>query len=123
MDAGGSWGCGFAADAEEAAAEAQIGVGRVVESVGFEDAALVDGAQGFYRANRGVEVGDGELDFDFGVCFSRLGHGEVYGKSCSRRCGRYCQRRGGASIIETLPARRSGKDAREKSSGKYFNEN
>jgi hypothetical protein len=77
VSTGVSRGCMFGADAEEAATAAQIGMGRVVERVGFENAALGGGAQGSDRAERGIEVGDLELDLDFAVCFWRLGHGEV----------------------------------------------
>ena len=73
MDASGSWGCEFAADAEQSAAEAEIGVGRVVESVGFEDAALVDGTQGFYRANGGSRSLTGSLISISAWVFRRLG--------------------------------------------------
>lgn len=44
VDAGSCWRCGLDADAEEAATVAQIGMGCVVESVGFERAALGDRA-------------------------------------------------------------------------------
>lgn len=76
-DAMAFWRCRFGADAEESAAASQVGVRRVVERVGFEDAALGCGAQGLDGEDRGAEVGYTELDFDFAVRFSRLGHGEV----------------------------------------------
>lgn len=44
VDASGSWRCEFGADAEQSAAEAEVGVRSVVERVGFKDAAVVDGA-------------------------------------------------------------------------------
>ena len=55
---GGSWGCGFGADAEESAAVAQIGSGGVVQSVGFERATVRSGAQGPYGTGSGAGIGD-----------------------------------------------------------------
>lgn len=74
---GGSWGCVFDADAEESAAFAQIGMGRVVEGVGFERAAVRGGAESSDGTDRGSRIGDRQLDLDFAVCFLRLRHGEV----------------------------------------------
>ena len=67
------WRGRFDADAEEQAAPAEIGVGRVVECVAFEDTAAMGRAEAAEFADERGDVRDAELDFDFGS-YAGAGH-------------------------------------------------
>jgi hypothetical protein len=61
-------GCGsFDSHANQAAAAAQVGIGRVEERVLFEEAPVGDGAEAFQAREDVGEIRDAQLHFDFGV--------------------------------------------------------
>ena len=66
----------FDSYAEEHFAAEEVGLRGVVEGVLFADARLGDGAQIFNFVKEFGDVGDAELDFDFGFCLSALGHAD-----------------------------------------------
>ena len=82
-------GWGFDAEAEEHFATAKVGLGSVIEDVLFLEACLRDSAQLFYFVQDFGDVGDAELDFDFGFCLFALGHADSIERLLPKQMG--CQ--------------------------------
>jgi hypothetical protein len=105
-------GC-LGAKAKKAAGAAEGGIGRVEESVFFEDAGARRGAEAAKISNKSGNIRDAQLDFDFAGRTAGRGHRRVYNarKYEVMRAGmrRGLRRRGQARIIGSLPGKNAAR--------------